>query len=516
MAGRGDRGWWAAADLGCLAAGCAAMLFVAVRFGVPGRLFDSRQADATGLQQPLLLLGLIALALVLFGYRRWRESARSASVTRLAHSDALTGLPDRVVFQQRLRAALERPARGCVGVLVADIDRFRVVNASYGQRAGDDVLAGIAQRLQAVLGPEDLLVRLAGDQFAVLCPNIYDGRHAEQVGERVRQSLVRPFAVDGEHVWLTACMGLAVEDTAGHSASSLLRDAEAALERAQSAGPGHHVLLDNSSRAATATRQEMVQRLRAALRLGQFRLRYQPLVSTTDGHIVGLEALLRWEDPLRGQVQPDDFIPLLEETGLIVPVGSWVLEEACRQAAAWRRQGPPAADLTISVNVSPRQLAQPDFAATVARALETTGANPRLLCLEITEAALITDVDAARRELAKLHDLGVRLAIDDFGTGFSSVGYVRQFPIDSLKIDKSFVQGLTSGAEDAAIAQAIIKMAHALGLTAVAEGVESADVLARLQQLGCDLVQGYYFAAPLAVHAVEGLLRAGCEVAVVA
>jgi EAL domain-containing protein (putative c-di-GMP-specific phosphodiesterase class I) len=239
-------------------------------------------------------------------------------------------------------------------------------------------------------------------------------------------------------------------------------------------------------------------------------------VSTNDGHIVGLEALLRWEDPLRGQVQPDDFIPLLEETGLIVPVGAWVLEEACRQAAAWRRQGPPAAELTISVNVSPRQLAQPDFAATVARALETTGANPRLLCLEITEAALITDVDAARRELAKLHDIGVRLAIDDFGTGFSSVAYVRQFPIDSLKIDKSFVQGLTAGAEDAAIAQAIVKMAHALGLTAVAEGVESADVLARLQQLGCDLVQGYYFAAPLAVHAVEGLLRAGSEVAVVA
>jgi diguanylate cyclase (GGDEF)-like protein len=491
------------------------MLFVAVRFGIPGRLFDARRADATGLQQPLLLLGLIALALILFGYRRWRESAsRMASATRLAHSDALTGLPDRVVFQQRLQAALERPARGCVGILVADIDRFRLVNASYGQRAGDDVLAGIAQRLQAVLGSEDLLVRLAGDQFAVLCPNIYDGRHAEQVAERVRHSLVRPFAVEGEQLWLTACVGIAVEDTAGQSAS-LLRDAEAALERAQAAGPGHHVLLDHSSRAATATRQEMVQRLRAALRLGQFRLRYQPLVSTTDGHIVGVEALLRWEDPLRGQVQPDDFIPLLEETGLIVPVGAWVLEEACRQAAAWRRQGPPAAELTISVNVSPRQLAQPDFAATVARALETTGANPRLLCLEITEAALITDVEAARRELAKLHDIGVRLAIDDFGTGFSSVGYVRQFPIDSLKIDKSFVQGLTAGAEDAAIAQAIIKMAHALGLTAVAEGVESADVLARLQQLGCDHVQGFYFAGPLAADAVEGLLRAEREVAAV-
>jgi diguanylate cyclase (GGDEF)-like protein len=399
-------------------------------------------------------------------------------------------------------------------VLLADVDRFRLVNASYGQRAGDQVLSGIAQRLQAVLGFEDLLVRLAGDQFAVLCPNLYDGRHAEQVAERVRQSLVRPFAIDGEQLWLTASIGLAVEDTGSESASSLLRDAEVALERAQAAGAGHHVVVDRSTRAATATRQELVQRLRAALRLGQFRLRYQPLVSTSDGQMVGLEALLRWEDPLRGQIQPDDFIPLLEETGLIVPVGTWVLEEACRQAAAWRRSGPPAADLTISVNVAPRQLAQPDFAATVARALETTGANPRHLCLEITEAALITDIDAARRELAKLHELGVRLAVDDFGTGFSSVGYVRQFPIDSVKIDKSFVQGLMAGAEDAAIAQAIIKMAHALGLTTVAEGVETADVLARLEQLGCDYVQGYYFAAPLAADAVDGLLQAGREVAV--
>ena len=322
------------------------------------------------------------------------------------------------------------------------------------------------------------------------------------------------FGVDGEELWLTACIGVAVDDGGGESAGSLLRDAEVALERAQSSGPGHHLLLDRSARAARADRHDLVQRLRAALRLGQYRLRYQPLVSTTDGHMVGVEALLRWEDPLQGQVQPDDFIPLLEESGLIVPVGAWVLEEACRQAAAWRRSGPPAAELGISVNVSPRQLAQPDFSATVARALEVTGANPRQLCLEITEAALIEDVDAARRELGKLRDLGVRLAVDDFGTGYSSVGYVRQFPLDSVKIDKSFVHGLTAGAEDAAIAQAIIKMAHALGLTTVAEGVENADELARLQQLGCDQVQGFYFSAPLTADAVDGLLRAGREVAV--
>jgi len=284
--------------------------------------------------------------------------------------------------------------------------------------------------------------------------------------------------------------------------------AEAALLRALE--PASTVWAD----AASADDRDLVQRLRAALRLGQFRLRYQPLVSTTGGHMVGVEALLRWEDPLRGQVQPDDFIPLLEETGLIVPVGAWVLEEACRQSAAWRRSGRPAAELTISVNVAPRQLAQTDFAATVARALEMTGANPAQLCLEITEAALIQDMDAARRELGKVRDLGVRLAVDDFGTGYSSVGYVRQFPLDSVKIDKSFVQGLTSGVEDAAIAQAIIRMAHALGLSTVAEGVESADELSRLQQLGCDLVQGFYFSAPLTADAVDDLMRAGRELAI--
>jgi len=455
---------------------------------------------------------VLAGAAVLLSYRSWRGGRDDAA--RWAHRDALTGLPDRVVFQQRLQAALDRPGRRCVGAFLIDVDRFRHVNLGYGNRAGDDVLASIAERLHAVLGADDLLVRLAGDQFAVASPSLYDGRHADQVADRVRQALVRPFNVDGERVWLTACIGVAINDGEGNSASSLQRDAEAALRRAQASGPGHHVLFDRSTRAARADRDDLVQRLRAALRLGQFRLRYQPLVSTTDGHIVGVEALLRWNDPVRGQVQPDDFVPLLEETGLIVPVGAWVLEEACRQAAAWRRSGPPAADLTISVNVAPSQLIRPDFAATVARALETTGANPRQLCLEITEAALIQDFDAVRRELAKVRETGVRLAVDDFGTGYSSVGYVRQFPLDSVKIDKSFVQGLTAGAEDAAIAQAIIKMAHALGLSTVAEGVESAEELTRLQQLGCDLVQGFYFSAPLSADAVDGLMRAGRELAV--
>ena len=455
----------------------------------------------------------IALAVMLVGYRRWREVAARADAARWAHRDALTGLPDRVVFHDRVQTALDRPGRTGVGVFVIDIDRYRLVNVSYGQRTGDEVLASIAERLHAVLGSDDLLVRLAGDQFGVLCPNLYDARHAEQVADRVRQALVRPFNVDGEQLWLTACIGVAHDDNGDATAGSLQRDAETALERAQSAGPGHHVLLDRSTRAATADRHDLARRLRAALRLGQFRLRYQPLVSTTNGHVVGVEALLRWEDPLRGQVQPDDFVPILEETDLIVPVGAWVLEEACRQAATWRRSGPPAADLTVSVNVAPRQLAHPDFVATVARALETTGANPRHLCLEITEAALIEDMDFVQRQLSRIRDLGVRLAVDDFGTGYSSVSYVRRFPLDAVKIDKSFVQGLTAGAEDAAIAQAIIKMAHALGLSTVAEGVESADELARLQQLGCDLVQGFYFSAPLTADAVDGLMRAGRELA---
>src|SRR5947209_2842012 len=269
MAGGKDRWWCTAADLGCLAAGVAAMFFVAARFDVPGRLFSST-SDATRLQQPMLLLSLIALALVLFGYRRWRDvMADRDDAARWAHRDALTGLPDRVVFQERLQAALDRPGRRCVGALVIDVDRFHLINTSYGHRAGDDVLASIAERLHAVLGSDDLLVRLAGDQFAVLCPNLYDGRHADAIADRVRQGLVRPFGVDGEELWLTACIGVAVDDGGGESAGSLLRDAEVALERAQSSGPGHHLLLDRSARAARADRHDLVQRLRAALRLGQ-------------------------------------------------------------------------------------------------------------------------------------------------------------------------------------------------------------------------------------------------------
>ncbi len=498
MAGRDDRAWWTAADLGCLVAGVAAMLVVALRSDV-------------SVAAPVLIAGV----LLLFACRRWREvAATRAATTRWAHSDALTGLPDRVVFQQRLDAALGRPARGCVGVLVVDVDAFSTVNANYGLAGGDRLLASVAQRLHAVLGQDDLLARLAGDQFAILGANLYDGRHAEQVAERVRHSLVRPFNVDGEQVWITACIGVALDDSGSASASALQHDAEEALERAKAAGAGRHVVLDHSMRAARADRDDLVQRLRTALRHGQFRLRYQPLVSPADAHMVGVEALLRWDDPDRGQIQPDEFVPLLEETGLIVPVGAWVLEEACRQTALWRRLGRAGADLRISVNVAPRQLAQPDFAATVARALETNAVNPRNLCLEITEAALITDVDAARGELAKLHDIGVSLAVDDFGTGYSSVGYVRQFPLDAVKIDKSFVQGLTAGAEDAAIAHAIIKMAHALGLSTVAEGVENAEELDRLQQLGCDLVQGFYFARPLTAEAVGSLLETGQQLAV--
>jgi diguanylate cyclase (GGDEF)-like protein len=512
MAGRTDRGWQLAADLGCLAAGCAAMFLVAARFDLLGRLTGAR-GDATTLGQPLLLLALVGLALLLFGYRRWRERDATSAVARLVHRDALTGLPDRVVFQEGLQSALGGAQTGCVAVLVLDVDRFRLVNASYGNRAGDELLANLAERLDAVLGPDDLLVRLGGDQFAVLCPSLYDTRHAEQVGERVRQSLVRPFGLGNEQIWLSVSVGMAVADGAGESATELLREAELALERAQAAGTGRHVIVDRSARAASANHQELVQRLRAALRLGQFRLRYQPLVATLDGHMVGVEALLRWEDPLRGQVQPDDFIPLLEESGLIVPVGTWVLEEACRQLALWRRRGGSAAELSVSVNVSPCQLLQPDFASTVARALEKAGANPSQLCVEVTEAALITDIDAARRELAKLRELGVRLAVDDYGTGYASVSYIRQLPIDVVKIDKTFVQGLTAGAEDAAIAQAIIKMAHALGLTTVAEGVETGEELARLQNLGCDLVQGYYFSAPLSADALDGVLQAGREAA---
>jgi EAL domain-containing protein (putative c-di-GMP-specific phosphodiesterase class I) len=312
---------------------------------------------------------------------------------------------------------------------------------------------------------------------------------------------------------VTTSIGIALSDnsTRGRkeSAETLLHDADAAMYRAKADAPGTYAIFDRSMKADRVNRDKVEKRLEEALDGNEFRLHYQPIINVEDEQIVGVEALIRWQDPSRGMIQPGEFVSQLEDTGLIVPVGEWALQEACLQVKKWNERFPGVGPLRVSVNVSPRQLLQADFGDTVTRVLHKTGARPSQLCLEITEAALMGDVVAAWAQLRKVKALGVNLAIDDFGTGYSSVSYVRNFALDALKIDQSFVRGLASGVEDAAIVKAVIHMAHALGLATVAEGVETPEQLAELRALGCDHAQGYLFSRPQEPDVIDDLLANG-------
>jgi EAL domain-containing protein (putative c-di-GMP-specific phosphodiesterase class I) len=312
---------------------------------------------------------------------------------------------------------------------------------------------------------------------------------------------------------VTTSIGIALSENTGRgrkeSAETLLHDADVAMYRAKADAPGTYAMFDRSMKADRVNRDKVEKRLEQALDGNEFRLHYQPIISVDDEQIVGVEALIRWQDPNRGMIQPGEFISQLEDSGLIVPVGEWALEEACRQVKEWTTRYPDIGPLVASVNVSPRQLLQGDFGDTVTRVLHRTGAHPTQLCLEITEAALMGDVVAAWAQLRKVKALGVTLAIDDFGTGYSSVSYVRNFALDALKIDQSFVRGLASGVEDAAIVKAVIHMAHALGLATVAEGVETPEQLAELRSLGCDKAQGYLFSRPQDPEIIGRLLADG-------
>ncbi|HEY3021441.1 MAG TPA: EAL domain-containing protein [Solirubrobacteraceae bacterium] len=426
-----------------------------------------------------------------------------------AHHDPLTGLPNRKLFVERLEDALERrtaPGGGRVAVLFVDLDNFKIVNDSLGHRAGDRLLEAVAERLRRVLRPEDVIARFGGDEFTVLLANVHDERHALRVADRLASALRAPLVLDGEQRFITASVGLSLAepDDARAEPQALLRDADAAMYRAKELGKARCEVFDDSMRKRAVERLELESALRGAEERGELRLLYQPQVTLPDGRITGVEALLRWEHPKHGLIPPLRFIPIAEQTGVILPMGAWVLREACRQAAAW---GDP--DLVMSVNVSPRQLGAPDFVAVVAQALEETGLAPERLCLEITESAVLADADAALLMLRELKALGLRLAIDDFGVGHASLRHLRQLlPVDTLKIDKSFVDGILSDEEDSAIVEAVVRLAHSLGLEAVAEGVEHPQQAERLSGMDCQAAQGYHFARPLPAGEIGRLLRA--------
>jgi diguanylate cyclase len=422
--------------------------------------------------------------------------------------DPLTGLPNRLLLLDHLELALRHAEREHehVAVLFLDIDRFKLINDSLGHGAGDRILIETAQALEALMRPGDTVGRFGGDEFAIVCDGV-DGEHdVGLIAERIGQVLAEPVLVGGREVFLSASIGIALWDPAKPpDPEELVRSAEVALDRAKEKGGSRWELFDSDMQRRALRRLEMEHDLYRALDREELVLLYQPQVRCADGVLSGVEALVRWEHPTRGLIGPAEFVPLAEETGLIMPIGAWVLEEACRQGRQWRAENPNAA-MTVSVNLSVLQLTQPNLVDAVTRVLEETGLTPAELCLEVTETTMMRDPAATLATLTALKALGVEVGIDDFGTGYSSLGYLSRMPLDQLKIDRSFVVALDEP-DNARIVAALIGLSHALGLEVVAEGVETEEHVHELTSLGCDIAQGYLFAkalAPAEITSIRG------------
>ena len=430
---------------------------------------------------------------------------------RVRH-DPLTELPNRVMLLEDLADALVRahsrttPRR--VGVVLMDLDHFKIVNDSLGLQAGDELFAVVAQRVERVLRTGDSVARLGGDELAVLCNEVHDENDVMVVAERVRAALAEPFMLATGEVFLTASIGVALSDGEDDTPERVLRDASVAMFAAKKKGRGRIEVFEEPMRENSLARLQMESALRRALVRNEFHVHYQPLVRFETSEVIGLEALLRWQHPVRGMLTPDEFLSVAEETGLIVPIGAWVLREACAQAAAWAAESFGHDPLAVSVNISARQLADDDLVSTVSAALLDSGLDPTLLVLEITESTLAGgDREQAIEVLHRLTETGVRVGIDDFGTGHSSLAHLRSLPVHTLKIDQSFIEALGKDPEGAAIITAVVQLGHALGLSVTAEGVETPSQLSELRTLGCDLGQGYYFAHPQPGAIVRALVH---------
>ncbi|MHB8323003.1 MAG: EAL domain-containing protein [Candidatus Dormibacteria bacterium] len=430
--------------------------------------------------------------------------------------DPLTRLPNRDLFADYVRIALQRSPRyhGSIAVLAINLDHFSHLSNRLGKEAGERVLAKVGRRLTDTLRPYDgspgtlgIAARLGGDQFLILCEDIADDMAAETAAVRVHTALRAPMKAGGTTLALTAGIGIALTADPSKDPEALILEAQTAMRVAKRVGSGRHERFAPEMEARVQAQVDNAQALREALERGEFRVVYQPKISLLTDGISGVEALLRWQHPLRGVIPPLDFIPLAEESGLIIPIGCWVMEQVCRDAKRWSAVLPGGLPISVAVNVSPRQF-EPRLAETFNTILEQSGIDPARICIEVTESVLMQDAELAVAVLRKLKSLGVRISIDDFGTGFSSLAYLKRFPLDELKIDKSFVDGLGTDPEATAIVAAVMGMAHALDLHVVAEGVETADQVARLRTLGCDEAQGYYFARSMTVDAIDALLTA--------
>ncbi|MGH2554779.1 MAG: putative bifunctional diguanylate cyclase/phosphodiesterase [Actinomycetota bacterium] len=442
-------------------------------------------------------------------------SERRAFEEQLEHQafhDSITGLANRALFRDRVEHALERQQRDDrpLSVLFMDLDDFKTINDSLGHAAGDQLLTVVGERVRGCLRAADTAARLGGDEFAVLLEDAGYGRAAE-VADRIIKVLEAPIDIRGKEVFVRASLGIAIGDDdrkGGRAAEDLLRNADVAMYMAKSKGKGRYQVFEPEMHAAVLSRLELKADLQRAVEHDEFELFYQPVFLLETGALSGVEALIRWRHRERGLVLPMEFIPLAEETGLIVRIGGWVLHEACRQAVALQQKFPQDPPISMSVNISARQLQHQGLIDEVRIALRSSGLDPGDLIIEITETAMMQDTEMAIIRLNQLKDLGVRLAIDDFGTGYSSLNYLRRFPVDILKVDKSFIDEISDGGEQSALTASIIKLAGTLQLTPVAEGIEREDQLVRLLELHCTLGQGFYFAEPLDVEAIYQLVEA--------
>jgi diguanylate cyclase (GGDEF)-like protein/PAS domain S-box-containing protein len=430
-----------------------------------------------------------------------------------AFHDPLTHLPNRALFMDRLGHALARRGRRgtSVAVLFLDLDNFKVVNDSLGHQAGDRLLITIAERLQLALRPEDTVARVGGDEMAILLEEIDGAVEAIEVADRIQQRLATPVRLEGREVFVTASIGVALSTLEHDRPEHLLRDADVALYRAKAEGKARHAVFDASMDAQAMERLELETDLRHAVERGELCVHYQPIVDLGTGRVCEVEALMRWLHPVRGMMPPLQFIPLAEETGLIIPIGRWILAEACRQTRRWQVEHPTAPPLTLSVNLSARQLQHPALIEEIAEVLAETGLDPATLRLEITESVVMEDAESTSATLLKLKQLGIELAIDDFGTGYSSLSYLNRFPVDAVKIDRSFVTEIGTSSRDSTIIRAIVALAKSLQLSVTAEGIESEEQLRQLRELGCNRGQGYLLAKPRPPEAIPELLAARFE-----
>ncbi len=430
---------------------------------------------------------------------------------RLQHEaihDVLTGLPNRALFMDLLGRSLGRSRRRIdylFAVLFLDLDRFKMINDSLGHMIGDQLLIAMARRLERCLRPGDVVARLGGDEFSILLDDIHDVSDATRIADRIQNELRQPFQLGGQEVFTTASIGIALSETSYDRPDDLLRDSDTAMYRAKAMGKACHQVFDAAMHSRAVALLRLETDLRRAMERNEFVLFYQPTVCLRSGRIHGVEALIRWLHPERGLVLPDDFIPHAEETGLIIPIGNWVLEEACRKMREWHREFP---HLTISVNLSVKQFTQSQLSLQVQNTLYETGLNPNCLMLEITESMLMENPESTATMLEQLKRLDVKIHIDDFGTGYSSLSYLHRFPIDTLKIDRSFVSRMAAVNENLEIVRTIVTLAHNLGMDVIAEGVETAEQLAQLRALECERAQGYYFSEPVNAQAINRLFSA--------